>query len=313
MTAGTDLPQQPQPAVPGVASPDAPARGDASPAGWYPDPGGRFVYRWWDGARWSAYASAGGAAVEWDPIPEPEAMVERQPGLRGMGVALAAFAVGAGLSYAVLVLLRVDGKPGGVGAELVLTELALWAALVGACVWVSRRRGTGSLVADLGLRIRPIDIGLGLAGSIAARTTASVAVLPVTVFRPSFRGPDESVFDKFLHGPTAWLILVLVTCVGAPIVEELFFRGLVQTRLVGRLGPVPGIAVASVLFGAAHLIGWVGPLTLVYALGVAGAGVALGTIRHLTGRLGTSMVAHGLFNAQALIALALLSSSSFKI
>jgi membrane protease YdiL (CAAX protease family) len=242
-----------------------------------------------------------------------EAPVERQPGVPGMGVALIGFAVGVALSYAALVLLRAAGKPGGVGAELVLTEVGLWAGFVGACVWVSRRRGKRSLVADFGLRIRPIDIGLGLAGSIAARTTASVAVLPVTVFQPHFGGPDESLFGKFLHGPGAWLLLVLVTCVGAPIVEELFFRGLVQTRLVGRLGPVRGIAVASLLFGAAHLIGWVGPLTLVYALAVAGAGVALGTIRHLTGRLGTSMVAHCLFNAQALVALALLSSGSFKI
>jgi membrane protease YdiL (CAAX protease family) len=230
-----------------------------------------------------------------------------------MGIALASFAVGAGFSYAVLALLRVEGKPGGVAAELVVSEIALWAALVTACVYVSWHRGVHSVVRDFGLRIRPIDIGLGLAGSIAARSTASVAVLPVTAFHPYFRAPDESVFNKFLQGPGDWAILALVTCVGAPVVEELFFRGLVQTRLVGRLGPVLGIASTSLLFGAAHLIGWVGPLTLVYALAVAGGGVALGTIRHLTGRLGTSMVAHGLFNAQALLALALLSSSSFRV
>lgn len=284
---------------------------EAVPAGWYPDPYGHLPYRWWDGDQWSAYAR--GVEVEWDPLPIQEPSAPRLPGLPGMGVAVASFAVGFGLSYAVLALLRAEGKPGGVTVELVLSELALWAALIGACLWVSRRRGQRSLVSDFGLRIRPIDIGLGLAGSIAARSTESVAVLPVTVFHSYFRGPDESVFHKFLGGSWGWVVLALVTCVGAPVIEELFFRGLIQTRLVGRLGPVLGIGITSMLFGAAHLIGWVGTITLVYALAIAGAGVALGTIRHLTGRLGTSMVAHSLFNAQALLALALVSSNSFKI
>lgn len=284
---------------------------EAAAAGWYPDPYGHLPYRWWDGKQWSAYAR--GAEVEWDPIPIQEPLSPRLPGLPGMGVALTSFAVGVGLSYAVLELLRAQGKPGGVGAELVLSELALWAPLVAACLWVSVHRGQRSFVRDFGLRFRPIDLGLGLAGSIAARSTESVAILPVSVFHASYHGPSESVFQQFLAGSWGWVILALVTCVGAPLVEELFFRGLIQTRLVGRVGPVVGIGITSVLFGAAHLIGWVGPITLVYALGIAGGGVALGTIRHITGRLGTSMVAHSLFNAQALIALALVSANSFKI
>jgi membrane protease YdiL (CAAX protease family) len=281
-----------------------------SPAGWYPDPYGHLPYRWWDGTKWSAYAAA--AEVQWDPI-DVESTTPRAPGLPAMGVALASFAVGAGLSYGVLELLRHGGKPGGVVVELVLSELALWAALLSACRYVSRRRGRGSFVADFALRWRPLDIGLGLAGSVAARSTESIAVLPVVAFHPRFRAPDESVFHRFTTGPTGWIVLALVVCVGAPVVEELFFRGLIQTRLVGRMGPVLGIGVTSVLFGAAHLIGWSGPVTLVYGLAIAGGGVALGTIRHITGRLGTSMVAHGLFNAQALLALALLSAHHFKI
>lgn len=58
-----------------------------------------------------------------------------------------------------------------------------------------------------------------------------------------------------------------------------------QTRLVARFG-------------------WAGPISLLYAWGIAAAGVALGTLRHLTGRLGTSKAAHALFNAQALAVLA---------
>ncbi|HLX87133.1 MAG TPA: CPBP family glutamic-type intramembrane protease [Acidimicrobiales bacterium] len=283
---------------------------DAAPVGWYPDPYARFPYRWWDGSAWSPYARAG--EVQWDPIDDaPKA--ERQPGLPAVGVALISFAIGAGASYLVLELLRSNGDPGGPLAELVLSEIPLWAALVGACFYVSFRRGTRSFVSDFGLRWRPLDIGLGLAGSIAGRSTESVAILPVVIFHPHFRAPDERVFHRFTISPTGWLVLALVVCVGAPIVEELFFRGMLQTRLVGRYGAVAGVAITSVLFGAAHLIGWSGPVTLVYGLAIAGGGVALGTIRQITGRLGTSMVAHSLFNAQALLALALVNSHGIKI
>ena len=281
-----------------------------APAGWYPDPYGRFPYRWWDGATWSPYARAG--EVQWDPVDDTP-KTPRPPGLPAVGVALLSFAAGAGASYLVLELLRAHGDPGGTAAELVLSELPLWAALVGACVFVTLRRGGRSFVADFGLRWRPLDIGLGLAGSIAGRSTESIAILPVVIFHPRFRAPDEHVFHSYTFSATGWVVLALVVCVGAPLVEELFFRGLVQTRLVGRLGPVAGIAITSVLFGAAHLIGWAGPVTLVYALAIAGAGVALGTIRQITGRLGTSMMAHSLFNAQALVALALVNSHAIKI
>ena len=121
------------------------------------------------------------------------------------------------------------------------------------------------------------------------------------------REPDRSLFGQVGHGAWAWATLVGVVCVGAPLVEELFFRGLVQPRLVTRLGPVMGIVAASCLFGAAHLIAWQGPITLAYALSVAGGGLVLGTIRHLSGRLGPSTVAHALFNGEALLAAALLS------
>jgi len=282
--------------------PDRPPRREP---GWYADPFLHLPYRWWDGSQWSAYAA--GEAVQWDPIPVDD-KPPQPPGLRAVDAAPVGFVVGVGLSLLVLVALHWAGGPGGRLLALVLSELGLWAGLVGACLFVTARRGTGSLVEDFGLRVRPLDLGLGLAGSIAARVASSIAILPVVIVHPRFKAPDQSVFQKVTAGPTSWVVLALVVCIGAPLVEELFFRGLVQTRLVGRYGPVIGIMVTSVLFGSAHLIGWQGPLTLVYALAVAGGGVVLGIMRHLTGRLGTSMVAHSMFNAQALIAVALLAS-----
>ena len=283
---------------------------ESSPVGWYEDPYGRFALRWWDGTAWSPYAR--GEEVQWDPV-DTTPVTPRRPGLPAMGIAMSGFALGVVLSFTVLEVLRANGTPGGVSVELVLSEVALWIPLVAACWYVSRRRGEGSWVRDFGLRWRPVDIGLGLAGSIAARSAASVVLLPVVILQPHFRIPDVSVDNAFTGGATQWIVLALVICVGAPFVEELFFRGLIQTRLVGRYGPVIGIGVTSVLFGAAHLIGWVGPISLVNALAIVGAGATLGTIRHITGRLGTSMMTHSFFNAQALLILALVHSTTFSV
>jgi membrane protease YdiL (CAAX protease family) len=154
---------------------------------------------------------------------------------------------------------------------VVVSQLGLWIGLFAACLLVSRRRGTGSVLRDFDFRFRWVDLGYGLAGAVAGR-----------------------------------LVSAAFACIGAPLIEELFFRGLLQTRLVGRFGVVPGIAVASLLFGAAHMINWQGIDTFTYAWAIAGGGLVLGVIRHVTGRLGPAIVAHAIFNAIALLAIAFL-------
>jgi membrane protease YdiL (CAAX protease family) len=242
--------------------------------------------------------------VRWDAGPVQDAR-DRSPGLPGLGIALAGYLVGVALSLVILVLLWVGGHPGGRVVQLVASEMGLWVGLLGACFLVSRRRGSGSLKDDFGLRFLPIDVGLGLAASLVARMLAGFSMLPVSFAFRHLRQPDRTVLGDVAHGALGWLVLGLVVCVGAPIIEELFFRGLVQVRLVGRWGPVRGIIVAALLFGAAHLIGWQGPVTLAYALGIFAGGLVLGTARHYSGRLGTSISAHMFFNAQALLVLAL--------
>jgi Domain of unknown function (DUF4328)/Protein of unknown function (DUF2510) len=45
----------------------APATAPAPGPGWFPDPAGRFDYRWWDGARWTDTVSRGGSTTT-DPV-----------------------------------------------------------------------------------------------------------------------------------------------------------------------------------------------------------------------------------------------------
>jgi membrane protease YdiL (CAAX protease family) len=93
-------------------------------------------------------------------------------------------------------------------------------------------------------------------------------------------------------------MLAVVVIVGAPVVEELFFRGLVLRSLQRRFGDGWAVAGSAVAFGLAHFE----PLQLP-ALVVLG--VVLGVLALRTGRLGPGMFAHGAFNAITIIALAL--------
>ncbi len=89
-------------------------------------------------------------------------------------------------------------------------------------------------------------------------------------------------------------ILVLFVGVGAPVVEELFYRGLVQTWFVDRLGPVVGIGISSLIFGAVHLsLIELAPLTVV--------GMVLGLLYWKTGRLLPAIIAHMTFNLFTLV------------
>ena len=93
-------------------------------------------------------------------------------------------------------------------------------------------------------------------------------------------------------------IALIAVCIafGAPLVEELFFRGLLQRSAARRLGPRWAIAISAVTFGLAHFQ----PVQL---LGLVAFGVVLGVLAHRSGRLGPSLVAHMAFNATTVVIL----------
>ena len=78
--------------------------------------------------------------------------------------------VGTVLGGAALVAVHGDGDTtdATIGA-LAVSLIVLWGAELAACVLASRRDGTGDVVADLGLRFRPVDlvgVPLGVAGQL---------------------------------------------------------------------------------------------------------------------------------------------------
>jgi CAAX protease family protein len=180
---------------------------------------------------------------------------------------------------------------------ITLLQVPLWLGLLGTVAYAAKK-GHG-VVADFGLRMQPRDIGVGLVVGFLAQ----VVVIPL-VYWPILKllgEPDISVEARSLtdraHG-VGVLLLVLLTVVGAPIVEELFFRGLVLRSFERRLRPPLAIGATAVLFSLAHF-------QVLQFLALVIFGVIAGVLAHRAQRLGPAIWAHVAFNATTVIALLL--------
>ncbi len=92
------------------------------------------------------------------------------------------------------------------------------------------------------------------------------------------------------------MLLVLIVAIAAPIIEELFFRGLLLRAIEKRCGPRWALWVSSLVFAAVHLQLLQFPaLTLI--------GLVLGWLTLRTGRLGPAIWAHIAFNSVAVVLL----------
>jgi membrane protease YdiL (CAAX protease family) len=177
----------------------------------------------------------------------------------------------------------------------------LWLGLLGAAFYASRVHGTGSLVKDFGFRIGAWwDLPLGAAVGLLFQ----YAIIPL-LYLP-FRKVDKSLTQQLsqpaqketaaAHGSAEVVVLILFLVIGAPLVEELFFRGLLLRSLLARFVPLLAIPLDAVLFGLAHFE----PLQFA---GLTLFGVALAFLAWRTDRLGPSFGAHLAFNAAAVATL----------
>lgn len=109
----------------------------------------------------------------------------------------------------------------------------------------------------------------------------------------SFRA--QGLVDS-IDGSFDLIVLILIVAVGAPVVEELFYRGIVQRSLVEHFGPVIGIGLSSLAFGAVHF-------SFVELLPLTVAGAGFGLLAHRYGRVLPAIIAHMMFNAMVLVIL----------
>ena len=216
----------------------------------------------------------------------------------GFAAGLITASVAAGIAEAATGWTSSSGAPTPV-AVTVADLVGLWIALVGAVVLYSRIRGTGHVVADFGLRVGAWwDVPLGVAVGLACQ----YAVVPV-LYLP-FEHFDRNLVHQLsrpaqsetgaAHTTVAVAVLLVFLAVGAPVVEELYFRGLLLRSLAGWTNPVIGVVVSGLLFGLAHFQ----PLQFA---GLAVVGMVFGVMAWRSGRLGPSIAAHLTFNAAAVL------------
>jgi len=177
----------------------------------------------------------------------------------------------------------------------------LWVGLLGAPLVATRRKGNGP-VRDLGLRFRWTDLPLGVAVGVASQFVL-VPLLSLPWIHLLGRStheldaPARELADK-AHDPLGVILLVLIVVIGAPLIEELFFRGLVLRSYARRRGPAIAVGMSALVFGFTHF-------ELLQFPALTGFGVVLGILAVRTGRLGPGIFAHLSFNAATVIALLL--------
>lgn len=182
-----------------------------------------------------------------------------------------------------------------------LLQVPLWAGLLGAPLWASRRKGQGSLARDFGLRMRwtdiPLGIGVGLVAQFALGLVVTVLYELVGIDTSEVGKAAEELTDTATD-VVGVVLLVLVVAVAAPVFEELFWRGLWLRSLERRFGVLPAIVLSAVLFGAIHFQPYDFPA-------LAGFGVVAAVLTIVTGRLGPAIWAHVAFNTTAVVSLLL--------
>ena len=100
--------------------------------------------------------------------------------------------------------------------------------------------------------------------------------------------------------PWALLLFSITAMVLAPLFEETLFRGVLLPVLGQRYGGVWGVVISALVFGIAHLS--LGELPALFVLGLG-----LGWLRLQSGRLGPSVLMHGLWNGLTFANLLLLA------
>lgn len=131
----------------------------------------------------------------------------------------------------------------------------------------------------------------------------SIAAIGAILTRFGLEPAPNNVIDVGREDPLVFLLLVPVTILFVAPGEELVFRGVVQGQLRRAYGVLPGILIASAIFGLVHLpaLGTEGSIYVTIAVIVA-AGLLLGAVYELSGNILVSIAVHALWNVTVFLA-----------
>jgi membrane protease YdiL (CAAX protease family) len=230
------------------------------------------------------------------------------------------------------------------GPGVLVGGLTMWVAFFLAPWLATHRKGLRSLAADFGFRFSwRRDVLMGAAFALGLRVVEFAVTTLITALGVDMTTAGNSDIVTNLSGP--WLVIdaFIVASIGAPVFEELFFRGLVfgaylknftrdrdgtkpqsvfgrwvaahlcriwaawasYRRFLYRWRVPVAVVISSLMFGILHYQGS-NTFGSWFVVGTTTTiGMFLAVIRYRTGRLGMAICTHVLFNASG-VALALL-------
>ena len=123
-----------------------------------------------------------------------------------------------------------------------------------ALVLLSRSRGSGDVLADFGIRVRPRDswtIGLGLGLQIVSILIVATvaAVFGVEPTEQEVVGLVENSGD----GP-ARLLAIMLIAIALPVLEEILFRGMLLDAMRATMSDRGAIVAGAAVFALIHLL-----------------------------------------------------------
>lgn len=260
-----------------------------------------------------------------DPVIDPDGPVENDDRRWGLGdmwlglvTALVAVVV---IGIAILAIGGYDDMDEAPGWLFFVANSPLHFGLAAIAIWAVTTKGRG-VVRDLGWQFKRSDIGVGLVSGVLAQfILVPLLTLPVVWLTNTdtekVREPAEDLADRAINAPGV-VALVLTTAVLAPVVEELFFRGLVfgsyrkrrnlpwlATMLPERWRPDVdsgkwnlwvGAVLSSAIFSIIH------PSPILWPA-LFGVGMVFAWLVQKYGRLGPAIWSHAAFNGTTVIVL----------
>ncbi|MDP9093489.1 MAG: CPBP family glutamic-type intramembrane protease [Actinomycetota bacterium] len=287
-------------------------RNTGSVQGWYPDPYGTGLVRFWDGATWTPYT-----AIPLAPAPHSSAAtsppldrsIDRQRSLDPTPWGWRPAVLPCLASIAIVVLgntatrvIRPHTFTGQFAVTIAVNALAY--SMLGLVVWYAARdiaARYGGWGPAFGIR-RPSrrDIGYAACGigiAFAARLVVAIVANGVTHGNAGQQSQNIRLHTTSLPVD---VLLVVIVVVLAPVIEEIIFRGLLLRTFMRRLSFWPAALASTFIFAAFHTYEvntLAGALTL--AAVVATLGLTNCVLVRLTDRLVPGMLVHAMLNAVA--------------
>jgi membrane protease YdiL (CAAX protease family) len=283
-----------------------------APPGWYPDPAGAPLLRFWDGRWWTPYTALHPGSADEPPlldrqIAEFKAADPRPWGTRPVLLPIAGYVAAILLGSVLAAVVDPHGHTAKVLFAAVV-NVGLQAVIITAAYRAGRdvARRYGGWGRAFGLR-RPRwkDLLIALAGVgliIAARIPLNVMIYAAGG-KKALKQSQNITVDRVDAAVIVFLVLAAV--IAAPIVEELVFRGLILRTFLQRMSFWPAALASSAIFAIGHTYEVdtvAGAITLALNVGVIGV-VHCGLVRY-TGRLAPGMISHAIVNLVAVLALA---------